>query len=87
MHHPPYRIAVRAFVILSTLAFQESVCNYRHFFVDNADLCKGTATSGLLSAAKKPKVLDVGSSATILKLSSPSHDLQPNYLNRYKELS
>ena len=51
--------------------------SYRHYYVDNADVCSGSD-----NPASEPKVLDLGEGAAIISLKSPSQRLQPEYRNK-----
>jgi hypothetical protein len=51
--------------------------NYRHFHVDNADICN----TGKIVASK---TLELGTGAALFELQSPSTDFQPNYRNKAK---
>ena len=66
-----------ALLLCLTLAPSPSASNYRHFHVDNADICN---TGKLL----KSKTLQLGTGAALFELRQPSQAFQPNYRNKNK---
>ena len=75
----PSNASITPLVLLLSVALAPSptASNYRHFHVDNADICN---TGKLL----KSKTLQLGTGAALLELRQPSQAFQPNYRNKAK---
>ena len=67
------------FLLLATYLATLTSGSYRHFHVDNADLCN----TGKLKLSRT-KTLSLGSGAAILQLNAPSRTFQPNFYNKAK---
>ena len=74
---PNASVAPLALLLSVALAPYPTASNYRHFHVDNADICN---TGKLL----KSKTLQLGTGAALLELRQPSQAFQPNYRNKNK---
>lgn len=56
-----------------------ALAKYRHFHVDNTDICNTGINLGPKLGLGETKTLNIGTGAAIFQLKSPSTSFQPEY--------